>query len=181
MRLPRTLTLRWTGGRIGAPASRLKDKRKIQIAPWMKHVNYCKRGKNRSVDILDPTMSMTEEARVLARELLRRHEAVRQDLGVDLPDDVTDGMIIGSVISYGVLCDRAGVSFLTHRVGHFLGEVADWCDENGWPPLNALAVNATTGIPGEGYDGASGCTLLNWPREVRTCVAFSGYPPSASL
>ena len=52
---------------------------------------------------------------------------------------------------------------------------------NDWPPLNALAVNGETGMPGEGYDGAPGCDLLRWPEEVRRCIAFGGYPSSTRI
>jgi hypothetical protein len=85
-------------------------------------------------------------------------------------------MVEQSVIFYGNLCERAGLPFLTHGVGRFLGEIAEWCEENGWPPLNALAVNRATGMPGEGYDGAAGSDLLHWPQQVRACMVFAGYP-----
>lgn len=105
------------------------------------------------------TMTMRPEAAVLARELVRRHEQVRQTVTVERADDVTDGMIGNAVIAYGLLCERAGVPFLTHGVGTFLGDVADWCAENGWPPLNSLAVNGDRRIPGEGYETATGCNV----------------------
>jgi hypothetical protein len=124
---------------------------------------------------------MDEEARVLARELLRRHEQICRQLGVHTAEEVTDGMIDRSMMAYGVLCDRAGVPFLTHVSGHFLGEIAEWCIENEWPPLNALAVNGESKEPGHGYDGAAGCSLSAWVDEVKKCIAFSGYPSSASI
>jgi hypothetical protein len=124
---------------------------------------------------------LTEEARVLARELLRRHEQICGQLGVRTPQDVTDGMVDRSIIFYGVLCDRAGVPFLTHSVGQFLGEIAELCADNGWPPLNALAVNSERLRPGDGYEGAAGCALISWADEVRTCIAFTRYPASASI
>jgi hypothetical protein len=127
------------------------------------------------------TTRLTEEARVLARELLRRHEQICCQLGIHEPEGVTNGMVDRSTITYGVLCDRAGVPFLTHSVGLFLGEIAHWCDENGWPPLNALAVNSERWMPGNGYDGAAGCALISWADEVRKCIAFSHYPASASI
>ena len=46
--------------------------------------------------------------------------------------------------------------YLTHGVGHFLGQVAEWCQGNGLPPLNSLAVNAETKMPGDGYYTAAG-------------------------
>jgi hypothetical protein len=127
------------------------------------------------------TKSLTEEARVLARELLRRHEQICHQLGVRQPKDVTDGMVNQCIIFYGVLCDRAGVPFLTHGVGQFLGEIAEWCDEHGWPPLNALAVNAEEWMPGDGYDEAAGCALISWADAVKKCIAFRRYPASTSI
>ena len=127
------------------------------------------------------TTRLSEEARVLARELLRRHEQICEKFGPSTAEDVTAGMINRSVISYGVLCERAGVPFLTHSVGLFLGQIAEWCAQNGWPPLNALAVNSERGMPGDGYEGAAGCSLLTWPDEVKKCIAFHRYPTAASL
>jgi alkylated DNA nucleotide flippase Atl1 len=119
---------------------------------------------------------MTEEARVLTRELLRRHENVCRKFTVTAAEDVNETMVKGSVISYGMLCTLAGVPFLTRGVGPFLAEVWDWCNESGWPQLNALAVNGETGIPGDGY-----YQVELWPDEVRKCIAFRGYPASASM
>jgi hypothetical protein len=65
----------------------------------------------------------TPEAQVLARELLRQHEQSYSRYGVRKPKEVTDGMIKRSVITYGTLCDRAGMPFLTHVAGRFLGEI----------------------------------------------------------
>jgi hypothetical protein len=124
---------------------------------------------------------LSEEARVLARELLRRHEQICRQLGVSAAKDVTDGMIDRSVISYGILCDRAGVPFLTHSVGWFLEEIAEWCAGNSWPLLNALAVNSETRMPGDGYEGAAGGSLSTWAEEVKKCIAFECYPTAESL
>jgi len=78
-------------------------------------------------------------------------------------------------VRYGDLCSAAGVPHLTRIVGGFLGEVAEWCAHAGYPPLNSLAVNES-GLPGEGYDGAGGFTLVNWPKEVEECVRYGSYP-----
>lgn len=48
------------------------------------------------------------------------------------------------------LCSRAGVAYLTHKVGHFLEQVAQWCGGNGWPPINALVVNYESRMLGGG-------------------------------
>jgi hypothetical protein len=79
-------------------------------------------------------------------------------------------------IAYGDLCTRAGVPHLTRIVGQFLVEVAEWCEAAGFPPLNSLAVNSETGVPGEGYDGAGGFAMDDWPSDVEACIRFNNYP-----
>lgn len=123
----------------------------------------------------------TPYAWVLARALLRHHEDTCRQFGVRKPKEVTDRMINRSVISYGILCNRAGVPSLTQRSGLFLGEIAEWCHKNRWPPLNALAVREDTRMPGQGYDGAVGCSLLRWADDIRKCIAFARYPASYSI
>jgi hypothetical protein len=86
----------------------------------------------------------------------------------------------GCLITYGDLCERAGVSHLKPDVGRYLREIAQRCHENGWPPLNALAVNYDTRRPGRGYDTAPGCSLVDWPEQVKACVDFTGYPDAVS-
>jgi hypothetical protein len=123
----------------------------------------------------------TPYALVLARELLRHHEQACRQNGVHKSKEVTDETINRSVISYGTLCDRAGIPFLTQRSGRFLGEIAEWCYKNRWPPLNALAVREDTRMPGQGYEGTIGCSLLRWPDDIRKCIAFARYPASYSI
>jgi hypothetical protein len=79
-------------------------------------------------------------------------------------------------ISYSDLCAKAGVPHVTRIVGSFLQEIAEWCANQPYPPLNSLAVNASTGQPGDGYDGAGGFRMLDWPVEVEQCIQFAGYP-----
>lgn len=117
---------------------------------------------------------MTAEARALAQALLDHHR-------VTCPPRLgTKPSVDSCIIAYGPLCNRAGVPHLTRSVGQFLREVADWCSKNGWPPINALAVNRETRMPGEGYDGAPGCSLLAWPDEARAAIDFGGYPDKVS-
>ena len=113
---------------------------------------------------------MRPEARVLGQALLDHHraKAAQTPPGKKIvPSKYT--------VRYGDLCVRAGVPHLMRVVGSFLGEVAEWCAANGYPPLNSLAVNET-GLPGDGYDGAGGFKVVNWPREVEACIRFTGYP-----
>jgi hypothetical protein len=116
---------------------------------------------------------MRAESRALCRELLLHHQA---KTAAHPP-----GMRVIAryyTIPYGDLCTRAGVPHLTRIVGQFLAEVAEWCEASGFPPLNSLAVNSDTGIPGEGYDGAGGFAIVDWPADVEACVGFTGYPTS---
>lgn len=83
------------------------------------------------------------------------------------------------MIPYSVLCQRAGVPHLTRIPGAFLQEIAEWCAENRWPPLNSLAINELEGQPGSHYDVAPGCSILNWPAEVDACIAWRDYPDRA--
>jgi hypothetical protein len=98
---------------------------------------------------------MSGEARALANVLLDHHRRICRPRRLT-SNAVTPDAVYQSTITYGDLCARAGVPYLTRAVARFLAEIADWCNANGWPPLNSLAVNAQTRVPGEGYDGAGG-------------------------
>lgn len=113
---------------------------------------------------------MRPESRAMAQVLLDHHREVCVRPDATVPD------FRSCVITYGDLCRRAGVPFLTQNPGLFLAEIADWCSARAYPPLNALAVNAETVVPGDNYDKAAGCSLASWPAEVQSCVAFRGYP-----
>jgi hypothetical protein len=113
---------------------------------------------------------MRGETFALGRVLLAHHATVRRPPGSRL----SDGEVQRRLLSYGALCEQAGIAFLTKSVGPFLGELATWCGERGYPPLNALAVNATTRLPGDGYYDAEQCKL--WPSDVRACLTYDGYP-----
>ena|ERR1019366_3336665 len=114
---------------------------------------------------------MRAESRALCRELLLHHQAMT---AAHPPGKHV--ITRRYTLAYGDLCSRAGVPHLTRIVGQFLAEVAEWCADSGFPPLNALAVNGTTGVPGEGYDGAGGFAAVDWPDDVEACIRFNGYP-----
>ena len=105
-------------------------------------------------------------ARSITQELLTHHR-LKCRVGLD---------VNACIITYGDLCDQAGCLELVHVVGDFLQETAEWCVDRGWPPINALAVNADSRMPGDGYDRAPRCSLLGWHDEVRRCIDFCGYP-----
>ena len=113
---------------------------------------------------------MKTESKLLANALLVHH---RQVVAAHPPGKT---IVAGHYsIAYGVLCQRAGVPN-GPIIGAFLREVAEWCAAEGHPALNSLAVNATSGIPGEGYDGAGGFQIIHWPAELDRCVRYRGYP-----
>lgn len=117
---------------------------------------------------------MSPEARKLAQALLDRHkEACR-------PQTEAGTSVDSCLVTYGDLCERAGLPHLKPNVGKFLREVAQWCHDKNWPPLNALAVNHETRRPGRGYDSAPGCNQERWQDEVTACITFAGYPNSIS-
>ena len=113
---------------------------------------------------------MKPESRALAQALIDHHRAqiTRFPPGKLLVQN-------RYTIRYGQLCERAGVAHLTRIVGSFLLEIAEWCAASGHPPLNALAVN-DSGMPGDGYDGAGGFPILEWPKQLDACVRYKGYP-----
>jgi hypothetical protein len=117
---------------------------------------------------------MSPEARKLAQALLDHHKQVDR-----LQTEASAG-VDSCLVTYGDLCEKAGLSHLKPKVGRFLREVAQWCHDNGWPPLNSLAVNHETRKPGRGYDGAPGCSRGRWQDEVTACINFAGYPNSIS-
>ncbi|WP_437317598.1 hypothetical protein [Sorangium sp. So ce385] len=80
------------------------------------------------------------------------------------------------LIGYALLCQRAGVPHLTRVVGHFLVEIAEWCRDNDYPPLNSLAVNEEKGMPGDGYDKAGGFLMIDWANDVQDCIRFTSFP-----
>ena len=113
---------------------------------------------------------MSPIARALANALLEHRRSVAASRPADLD---------GALIAYGDLWDRAGSPGDLALVGGYLKEVAAWCAEHGWPPLNSLAVNGKKRRPGRRYAEAAGCSLEGWEGEVRSCLEFHGYPEAA--
>lgn len=113
---------------------------------------------------------MKGESKALLRALLAHHQMVCRPPGTRITDVNT------RVISYGQLCTAAGVPWLVRSVGPFLLEIAEWCEQHGYPPLNSLAVNGESLIPGDSYDGAGNFRLADWQTDVERCLTFPGYP-----
>ncbi len=64
-------------------------------------------------------------------------------------DVLADVAADGTTITYGELAERIETFVLT--LFPALGVLWGWCDERGYPHLNALVVNEKTGMPGDGY------------------------------
>ena len=116
---------------------------------------------------------MTQIAVMLANALLDHHRAFC------VPHTTRPPTIDRCVITYGDLCREAGTPGLERGIGRFLQEVAEWCAARGYPPINSLAVNAETRMPGESYDLAPGCSIVTWPAEATATIVFVGYPATA--
>ena len=43
------------------------------------------------------------------------------------------------------------VGGMANGLGQNLGQIWDFCEQNGHPHLNAVVINAKTGVPGGGY------------------------------
>jgi len=80
------------------------------------------------------------------------------------------------LLTYRDLCDEAGLPFLFEAVNGCLWEIAEFCAQNDWPPLNAMVVNSRTGEPHKSYDRAPGCSLKGWRDEAQRALAFLHYP-----
>lgn len=116
---------------------------------------------------------MRAETVKLGQALLDHHRAMTSKI----PTHAVSRLIPNKyTIPYSKLCEQAGVPHVLRMIGSFLGEVAEWCAARGYPPLNSLAVNGTTHLPGDGYDGAGGFHIVNWPANVEQCIRFTGYP-----
>lgn len=106
-------------------------------------------------------MKFSAEARALGQKLLEHHRARCSGMSIQ-PYDLTDSQVSRISIRYGALCQRAGMPFLTPSSGGFLREIAVWCEQEGWPPINALAVNES-GLPGEGTTALRAVAMPNGP------------------
>ncbi|HUI90830.1 MAG TPA: hypothetical protein VLX68_01155 [Chitinivibrionales bacterium] len=80
------------------------------------------------------------------------------------------------LITYGKLQKKTGIAINLYSIGPYLDDIATWCFENGYPPLNALAVNSASQEPGEGYDLAEGCSTETWEIDVERVIEYRGYP-----
>ena len=118
---------------------------------------------------------MKPKTRAITQVLLKRRRAAHSSLSKGV-----EYLIINHTIEYAELCHRAGNPCHPQSAGKYLTELAAWCQEKGWPPLNALAVqqvrDKSKRTPGAQYDEAPGCDLRRWKDQLLSCIAFEGYP-----
>jgi hypothetical protein len=115
----------------------------------------------------------------LGNALLVRHQRLCKGF-TGSAETVPDELIRKATIAYKPLLLSIGApGSLAEGIGTYLGEVAEWCDARGLPPINALAINGELGMPGTGYFLAAGATA-NWEIDVRKCIACKNYPSRIS-
>lgn len=85
-------------------------------------------------------MRFSAEAQALGQKLLDHHHDVCSAVS-NPASALTDSQVAQNTIRYGTLCERAGIWELRRISGGFLHEIAVWCEQQGWPPINALVVN----------------------------------------
>jgi hypothetical protein len=118
---------------------------------------------------------MKRIAEALAKALLEHHREFCQPHS-GTASTVTQQEIRACVISYGDLCKKADYPCVAIGCGRHLVQVAEWCYQNNFPPLNSLAVNKRSKTPGRHYSRALGCDAKKWHEQVSECIAFKGYP-----
>lgn len=112
---------------------------------------------------------MSDRAVKLANALLQHQRRFRRE-----PKNVNQKSVEKAIIAYQAIGTNAHIGW--RDIGQPLRDIAEWCDEQGWPPLNSLAVNNKTHEPSKEYDGAGNFQLAQWCYDVRKCIGFSGYP-----
>jgi len=115
-------------------------------------------------------MDLSVISQKLYEALLEHHSRVR------INHEITDTQIDRHLITYGRLCEDAGLpASMAIGIGKFLGEIAEYCSTLDCPPINALAVNSESRMPGDNYDLAEGCSILQWPDQVKAVLLCHGY------
>ena len=72
------------------------------------------------------------------------------DIAGDVWPRLVQAAAAGAILHYKQLEDVAQTN--GHNVGYALGPIQAYCKEMRFPPLTAIVVNSTTGIPGTGFD-----------------------------
>jgi hypothetical protein len=110
---------------------------------------------------------MRPTAEAFAKVLLKHHSQFCMPKRRTLRT-ITDSDVQQCLITYGQLCRQAGKGTPTGS-GTFLGEIHRLCLSKNLPPINALAVNGRTLVPGGNYPGR------DWQHDIKRCIA-AHYP-----
>ena len=74
-------------------------------------------------------------------------------------------------VRYGQVADDVGG--IANGLGQNLGVIWNFCEENGHPHLNAVVVNADTGLPGDAYTPhGHPVTQREWDAKMSAIRAF---------
>ena len=82
------------------------------------------------------------------------------------------------VLNYGILSRMTGI--LPHHLGQFLEPVQFYCLVHELPPLTAIVVQESTGVPGVGFSASENVPLSQmrvfeeewWGRQIPTAQEF---------
>lgn len=116
------------------------------------------------------TCTMSPVAELFLNSLLAHHATtcrVRRPPPADFDD---------CLITYSQLNESVGSPITLGLMKRPLSEIATWCTDRGMPPINSLVVRFDSRQPGDGYDQASGCSIISWYQEAIASVGFDGYP-----
>ncbi|HET6348516.1 MAG TPA: hypothetical protein VFH88_05470 [Candidatus Krumholzibacteria bacterium] len=116
----------------------------------------------------DPEINLSEEAVAICQVLLNHQRSI---LRTEKRPPFSE-----CLLTYRAVCEGAGLPVFIESVNRCLWEIAEFCADNQWPPLNSLVVNSKTLEPGKDYDKAPGCSLKSWTDEAQACLDFAHYP-----
>jgi hypothetical protein len=116
----------------------------------------------------DPEVNLSTEALAICQVLLNHQRSLLR--AAERPP------FKQCLLTYRDVCEGAGLPLLIQSVSTCLWEIAEFCADNEWPPLNALVVNSKTFEPGKVYDKAPGCSLKTWREEAQCCLDYAHYP-----
>lgn len=78
------------------------------------------------------------------------------------------------LIVYEELLALAGIA--PRNLDACLDEIAEWCVQNDFPSIDALAVCGSTREPAVGYADGPGCVKDGWLEDAQRCLDFDYYP-----
>jgi hypothetical protein len=123
-------------------------------------------------------MGLPALVKVLWNLLVAHLDAQRQQQPPPLTGPIPDVARRYYLINYDRVLSRlesAGYPITIETLSYLLRLVAEECERNRWPPLNALVVKLVKGVltvPGQGYERAGGFSEVSWPNDCDKAVRF---------